>query len=61
MVRVLGLVLGLFVELRGNELVPQSLRFSNYKRFMGVSYALYMLGTLLGVIVYYVVYLGGSK
>lgn len=60
-VGVLGLVLGLLVVLRGNELVPQALRFSNYKLFMRVSYVLYMLGTLLGVIVYYVVYVGGSK
>lgn len=60
-VGVLGLVLGLFVVLRGNDLVPQSLRFSNYKLFMRWSYVLYMLATLLGVIVYYVVYMGGSK
>jgi uncharacterized membrane protein YozB (DUF420 family) len=60
-VGVFGLVLGLFVVLRGNDLVPRSVRFSNYKLFMRWSYALYMLGTLLGVIVYYVVYMGGSK
>ena len=58
-VGALGMVLGLFVVLRGNELVPRGLRFSNYKLFMRVSYALYMLGTLTGVIVYYVVYVGG--
>ena len=58
-VGALGMVLGLFVVLRGNELVPRGLRFSNYKLFMRSSYALYMLGTLTGVIVYYVVYVGG--
>ena len=58
-VGVLGMVLGLFVVLRGNELVPRGLRFSNYKLFMRWSYVLYMLGTLTGVIVYYVVYVGG--
>jgi uncharacterized membrane protein YozB (DUF420 family) len=58
-VGALGMVLGLFVALRGNELVPRSLRFSNYKLFMRWSYVLYMLGTLSGVIVYYVVYVGG--
>ena len=58
-VGALGMVLGLFVVLRGNELVPRGLRFSNYKLFMRWSYALYMLGTLTGVIVYYVVYVGG--
>jgi len=58
-VGVLGMVLGLFVVLRGNELVPRGLRFTNYKPFMRWSYVLYMLGTLTGVIVYYVVYVGG--
>jgi uncharacterized membrane protein YozB (DUF420 family) len=57
-VGAIGLILGLFVVLRGNELVPQALRFSNYKAFMRTSYALYMLGTLLGVIVYLVTYAG---
>ena len=60
-VGVLGLALGWFVVLRGHELVPRGLRFSNYKLFMRAAYALYLLGTLTGVIVYYVVYVGGSK
>jgi uncharacterized membrane protein YozB (DUF420 family) len=47
-----GLLLGLFVVLRGNELVPKSLRFKKYKPFMRTAYALYMTATLLGVIVY---------
>jgi len=58
-VGAIGLVLGLFVVLRGNELVPQALRFTNYKPFMRWSYALYMLGTVMGVIVYVVLYRGG--
>jgi uncharacterized membrane protein YozB (DUF420 family) len=57
-VGAIGLVLGLFVVLRGNELVPKSLRFANYKLFMRASYALYMLATLVGVIVYVIVYVG---
>jgi len=56
---MLGLVLGVFVMLRGNELVPQPLRFENYKPFMWTSYALYMLATLIGVIVYLAVYVAG--
>jgi uncharacterized membrane protein YozB (DUF420 family) len=52
LVGALGLILGVFVALRGNELVPARLRFTNYQRFMRSAYALYMLGTLLGVIVY---------
>lgn len=51
-VGLIGLVLGIFVVLRGNNLVPKSLRFNNYKLFMRTSYALYMLATLLGVVVY---------
>jgi uncharacterized membrane protein YozB (DUF420 family) len=54
-----GLLLGIFVVLRANKLVPKSLRFKNYKRFMRISYALYMLATLLGVIVYLEVYVFG--
>jgi uncharacterized membrane protein YozB (DUF420 family) len=59
LVGALGLVLGVFVALRGNELVPARLRFTNYKRFMRTSYALYMLGTLLGVVVYINAYVSG--
>jgi uncharacterized membrane protein YozB (DUF420 family) len=51
-----GLLLGIFVVLRANKLLPKSLRFKNYKRFMRTSYALYMLATLFGVIVYLEVY-----
>lgn len=47
-----GLLLGIFVVLRGNGLVPQALRFRKYKPFMRTAYALYMTATLLGVIVY---------
>jgi uncharacterized membrane protein YozB (DUF420 family) len=47
-----GLLLGIFVVLRGNELVPKSLRFKKYKPFMRTAYALYMAATLMGVIVY---------
>jgi uncharacterized membrane protein YozB (DUF420 family) len=60
-VGLLGVVLGVFVVLRANELVPKRFRFANYKLFMRSSYALYMLATLLGVIVYVVVYGGSLK
>jgi uncharacterized membrane protein YozB (DUF420 family) len=56
-VGVSGVVLGLFVVLRGNGLVPRGLRFSNYRPAMRISYLLYMLGTLSGVILYAVAYL----
>jgi uncharacterized membrane protein YozB (DUF420 family) len=51
-VGMMGLLLGLFVVLRANGLVPGPLRFQNYKLFMPTAYALYMLATLLGVTVY---------
>jgi putative membrane protein len=57
---MIGLVLGIFVVLRGNELVPKSLRFANYKLVMRTSYALYMLVTLMGVVVYVIVFVVGS-
>lgn len=50
----LGLTLGLFVVLRGNELVPGFLKFKNYRLFMRVSYGLYLLATLIGIGVYLV-------
>lgn len=55
-VGLLGTLLGLFVVLRGNELVPGALKFENYKLFMRPAYALYMLATLLGVTVYIATY-----
>ena len=57
-VGAIGVVLGVFVALRGNELVPKALRFKNYKAFMLPAYGLYMAGTALGVAVYLVVFAG---
>ena len=58
-VGTIGLLLGVFVVLRGNGLVPKALRFKNYKMFMRISYAFYMLATLLGVIVYILAFVLG--
>ncbi len=55
----ISLLLGIFVVLRGNKLVPKSLRFKKYKLFMRTAYGLYMLATLLGVFVYVEVYILG--
>lgn len=49
-------VLGVFMVLRGNGLVPKALQFSNCKAFMRTSHALYMLATAIGVVVYLVWY-----
>ena len=54
-----ALLLGVFVMLRGNELVPAGLRFTNYKLFMRWAYALYMLATLGGISVYIIVFVFG--
>jgi uncharacterized membrane protein YozB (DUF420 family) len=52
-----GLLFGLFVVMRGNNLVPAQLQFQNYKLFMRVAYGLYLVATLVGVAVYLVLYL----
>ncbi len=43
---------GNFVVLRGHKLVPQFLRFNDYKLFMRTAYGLYMVTTVLGVWTY---------
>jgi len=58
-VGTVALLLGLFVILRGNELVPEGLRFKNYKLFMRWAYTLYMIATLGGVGVYIIVFIFG--
>jgi uncharacterized membrane protein YozB (DUF420 family) len=56
-VGAVALLFGLFVVLRGNGLVPERLRFENYKLYMRWAYALYLIATLVGVAVYLVLYL----
>lgn len=52
-----ALLFGLFVVLRGNNLVPARLKFRNYKPYMRWAYGLYIAATLIGVAVYAVLYL----
>jgi uncharacterized membrane protein YozB (DUF420 family) len=59
LIGLVSLLLGVYVTLVGNELLPKSMRFTNYKLFMRISYALYMLATLLGIVVYIVVFVYG--
>lgn len=54
-----ALLLGVFIVLRANNLVPQALRFRNYKLFMRAAYTMYMLAALLGVTVYILVFVFG--
>ena len=53
-----AVVFGLFVTLRGNGLVPKFLQFDNYKAYMRIAYALYMLATLIGLFVYITWFVG---
>jgi len=53
-----ALIFGLFVTFRANKLMPKFLRFNNYKAFMRVAYALYMLATLIGLFVYITWFVG---
>ncbi len=55
-VAAVAVVLGVFVVLRGNELVPRAWRFKNYKRWMRTSYALYLVAALTGLGVFIVAY-----
>lgn len=52
LVGALGLILGIFVVVRGNRLIPKRLPFKNDKQFMRLSFGLYMASTFLGVVVY---------
>ena len=55
----IAVILGVFVATRGNGLVPNRLRFQNYKLFMRWAYGLYMLSTLGGVLIYIIVFVFG--
>jgi uncharacterized membrane protein YozB (DUF420 family) len=55
-VGTVALVFGLFVVLRGNNLVPARFKFQNYKPYMRAAYALYMAATVVGIIVYVLLY-----
>lgn len=60
-VGALALVFGLYVTLSANKLMPKFLRFSNYKAFMRVAYALYMLATFIGLFVYITWFVGNPS
>ena len=50
----IAVLLGIFITLRANGLVPRILQFQKYKPAMRISYCLYMIAILLGVWVYVV-------
>jgi uncharacterized membrane protein YozB (DUF420 family) len=51
-VGAIGLCLGLFVMIKANVLIPGNRDFANFKRFMQVSFGMYMLATFIGILVY---------
>jgi uncharacterized membrane protein YozB (DUF420 family) len=55
----IGLSLGIFVDLRGNGLVPKALQFTDYKLFMRTAYTIYMISTAIGIALYIIVYVYG--
>ena len=59
LIGAVALVYGVFVALRGNELVPKPLRFNNYKLYMRWAYGMYMVATLGGVFIYIYVFVLG--
>ena len=59
LVGLVSLILGVYVVLVGNGLLPKNMRFTNYKLVMRTSYALYMLAPFLGVVIYIVVFVYG--
>ena len=58
-VGTLAVLLGVFVVLRGHDLLPQALRFKDYKPVMRLTYVMYIIATLLGLTVYILVFVFG--
>lgn len=58
-VGTLAMLLGVFVVLRGHNLMPKVMRFNNYKPVMRLAYTMYMLASLLGLTVYILVFVFG--
>lgn len=61
MLGILAEILGLFVALvAGTKLVPERLRFHNWKRWMRAELVLWWITLLTGIVTYYVWYVGQS-
>ena len=58
-VGAIGVVLGVFLVIRANQLEATGRSLSAYRTPMRLAYLVYMLGTALGVAVYYLVYVRG--
>jgi uncharacterized membrane protein YozB (DUF420 family) len=55
-VGLIGVVLGVFLVIRGNQLMATGRSLAGYKTAMRVAYLVYMAGTVLGVVLYVVLY-----
>ena len=53
---LVGVVLGLFVVIRANQLTARGMSVARYKNWMRAAYVVYLLGTVLGVWVYIALY-----
>ncbi len=51
-VGLIGVVLGVFLVIRGNQLMASGRSLARYKTAMRVAYLVYMAGTVLGVVLY---------
>jgi uncharacterized membrane protein YozB (DUF420 family) len=58
LVGAVGVLLGVYVVLSANGLLPKALQFRNYKAWMRASYVLYLLGMIGGIAVYVIAYGG---
>ena len=55
---IVAVAVGLYVASVGNRLLPARLSFTRFKPYMRSSYALYLLATLTGVVLYVAAYVG---
>ena len=53
---LIGMVIGLFVMIRANQLEAEGQSLSRYKNLMRIAYVVYLLATALGVWVYIAIY-----
>ncbi len=52
----IAMLFGVYVVLVGNEWLPLRWRFKNYKLFMRIAFALYLIATIVGVAVYVLIH-----
>jgi uncharacterized membrane protein YozB (DUF420 family) len=55
-VGLIGVILGVFIVIRGNQLEAQGRSLSSYKTPMRIAYVVYLAGTALGIGVYWMLY-----